>query len=126
MDSFGIYLSWSRNCRRCPADSSHGTFLYGNRVFLCKKLPKASRLVYRNETLQEALGQLREAARHDDGDEAAYYLHCDCTDGHQLFLHEKCAGGKSLPCGCLDMASLVLFPADKDNQAGGGTGRVER
>ena len=126
MDRTRLSLSGTRNGRRSTADPADGSLLYGNRILFCKKLKKASRLVHRNEAIQEASGQFRETACHDDGHKAADRRNRDSRDGDRLLLYEKCSDWTDLSGGGMGMPSVIFFLAGKDNQAGRCYNRIEK
>ncbi len=126
VDRTRILMPGTWNGWRGTADPADCAVLYGNRILFCKKLKKASRLVRRNEALQEASGQFRETACHDDGHKAAGCGNRDSRDGDRLLLYEKCADWTDLSGGGMGMPSVIFFLAGKDDQAGRCYNRIEK
>ncbi len=89
--------------------------IYIHVVLIYAPLALSGRWFYRNEPLQEASGRFREAARHDNGHEAADRRYGDGHDGNWLFMYEKCAGGKNLSFRGLGLSSSVFLFAHQDN-----------
>ena len=114
MDDSGTAVPGIGNDRRNIADSSDGAFLYGDRILLREELQTSSRLVLRDEPVQEASGEFREAKSNDPSDEIFYRGHSYGYYGDWLCSHEQGACGKRVPGHSLGVPCPVVLPEGED------------